>query len=203
RLALWTSPFGVAAGLARDRDSAPQSEITLTPTRAMLDRDRPADAIFAILSHVNGPIRLETLVRKVAELWNVTDTAPRAVAALTIGDDKPSAHDRIEARQTLEILWSEITALRAPQRAALLLNLRDIEGANGIVVFLLANVATFEQSAEALEMTPQQLAEVWSDLPLDDLRIGERLGLKRQQVINLRQAARDRLSRRMFRGPRR
>lgn len=207
RLALWTSSTGLAAGLARHRDQAPGSgEIAVTratATAAMLDRDHLAEAVFAVLARAAGAIELDALVSKIAELWNVTDFAPPSVATLTIGDDRPSAHDKVEARQTLAILWSEIRELRAPQRAALLLNLKDVSGANGIVGFLLTRVATFDDLAKAVGLTSARLAELWPQLPLDDLSIAEMLGLKRQQVINLRQAARDRLSRRMSRGSRR
>jgi hypothetical protein len=50
--------------------------------------------------------------------------------------------------------------------------------------------------AVALEMPPKVLAQLWNDLPLDDLAIASRLGLTRQQVINLRKSARARLARR-------
>jgi hypothetical protein len=40
------------------------------------------------------------------------------------------------------------------------------------------------------------------DLPLEDQRIGQRLGLDRQRVINLRKSARERLNRRTARSTR-
>jgi hypothetical protein len=40
------------------------------------------------------------------------------------------------------------------------------------------------------------LSALWDQLPLDDLSIAARLGVTRQQVINLRKAARARLARR-------
>ena len=48
-------------------------------------------------------------------------------------------------------------------------------------------------------LEPRQLALIWNDLPLDDLKIAALLGTERQQVINLRQAARNRLARRLLR----
>ncbi len=38
---------------------------------------------------------------------------------------------------------------------------------------------------------------LWNDLPLEDSSIAELLGATRQQVINLRKCARERLERRM------
>ena len=46
-------------------------------------------------------------------------------------------------------------------------------------------------------MPAPELAALWPDLPLEDAAIAERLGLTRQQVINLRKSARARLGRRM------
>ncbi|MFI5179332.1 MAG: hypothetical protein ACHQO8_12240, partial [Vicinamibacterales bacterium] len=61
----------------------------------------------------------------------------------------------------------------------------------------LTGIATIRQIAEVLDIPALDLAALWSELPLDDTRIGARLKLTRQQVINLRKSARERLSRRM------
>ena len=58
-------------------------------------------------------------------------------------------------------------------------------------------IATFQELAGMLGMAKEELAELWNRLPLDDNEIGARLGVERQQVINLRSAARQRLQRRM------
>ena len=42
-----------------------------------------------------------------------------------------------------------------------------------------------------------RFAELWNDLPLEDSAIAQLLGITRQQVINLRKTARERLARRM------
>jgi len=104
---------------------------------------------------------------------------------------------QIEQRQYLEKLWREIRDLRPPQRMALLLNLRDGDGANAAALLLLAGIATFDDVAAALEMESPRFAELWPRLPINDLEIAEMLGVARQQVINLRRAARERLGRRM------
>jgi hypothetical protein len=57
-------------------------------------------------------------------------------------------------------------------------------------------VASFEDLASALDITTDDLASLWNGLPLDDLTIAARLGVTRQQVINLRKSARERLERR-------
>jgi hypothetical protein len=83
------------------------------------------------------------------------------------------------------------------QRAALLLNLRNPNGVNVITLFPATGVATVEQIAEALEMTCEEFEKLWGALPMDDLSIAEYLGATRQQVINLRKNAREKLMRRI------
>jgi hypothetical protein len=83
------------------------------------------------------------------------------------------------------------------QRAALLLNLKDAEGRGCIALFTVTNIATLRELAEALEMKAEILAELWNKLPLEDAKIAELLKLTRQQVINARKSARERLARRL------
>ena len=51
--------------------------------------------------------------------------------------------------------------------------------------------------AEVIGIPAEELAALWSRLPLNDLEIATRLDLSRQQVINLRKSARQRLTRRL------
>jgi hypothetical protein len=48
-----------------------------------------------------------------------------------------------------------------------------------------------------LEISADEFAAVWNDLPIEDARIAELLGLTRQQVINARKSGRERLARRL------
>jgi len=79
---------------------------------------------------------------------------------------------------------------------ALLLNLRDAEGRGVLALMPLTETATLREIATALDMPPRELAQIWNQLPVEDAVIAERLGLTRQQVINLRKSARERLWRR-------
>jgi hypothetical protein len=94
-------------------------------------------------------------------------------------------------------MWREIRGLRLPQRLSLLLNLRDSKSASAIELFVFLGIATIDDIAAALEMSAEDLAAIWNALPLEDNVIAERLGVTRQQVINLRRAARERLARRL------
>jgi hypothetical protein len=98
---------------------------------------------------------------------------------------EPNQAWRIEKRIFLQRLWEELQQLPLNQRAALLLNLRDATGFSCITLFPATGIATIRQLAEALEISAESFAEVWNDLPLEDARIAELLGLTRQQVIYL------------------
>lgn len=114
-----------------------------------------------------------------------------------LADVQPDAAVAFERRTYLHRLWQEITALPPRQAAALLLNLRDAKGANAVSLLPLTGVASLRDVARILGMPAEELAALWSRLPLDDATIAVTLGLSRQQVINLRKSARQRLARRM------
>jgi hypothetical protein len=162
----------------------------------MLDRDRVGDAIEVLLAATGAAVTLDDLARALAELWNVADIAPPTLVSPAA--DPTVTHDvRLEGRQYLEIVWGEILELPPAQRAALLLNLRDADGGNAIALFTLLGIATLDAIAIAMNVPVDELAAMWNRLPLDDLTIASMLGVKRQQVINLRKSARERLARRM------
>ena len=201
RLSLWEASSGPAAGLAAWNGRAiVAQQIDLcgeTVTRVMLKSDDPASALLAILRHVGTPVSLDALTDVTASLWRIDDT--RRPGAEALSETEPSPLERAESRQFLQALWTEIRQLGSPHRAALLLNLRDGGGINAIQHFLLLGIAPFDEIASAICVTPDELAEIWNLLPLDDLRIAEMLGVTRQQVINFRKTARERLARRMMR----
>ena len=104
---------------------------------------------------------------------------------------------QVDLKIYLEKLWKEIKELPQRQRAAVLLNLKDAQGNSMIEMFPITGVASLREISAALEMGAREFAALWNDLPIDDNSIANRLGLTRQQVINLRKSARDRLARRM------
>lgn len=198
RFAAWLVANESVAGLRswRDRtDVMTGASITMHDAEPrMLGEARIGDAIEAVLTRFGRPLLLSELTDILAELWGITDAVP---------DEVPEARDAatpytcLEAREQLDTLWREVKELPPQQRAALLLNLRDADGMNALALFILLDVATFDELASVLEMTTEYLQSIWSSLPLDDLTIGAILGKARQQVINLRKSARMRLARRM------
>jgi len=164
------------------------------------DRTRPAEALHAILKSVGKPVVFESLQRAIADLWNVTDRQS-ADALPLLTDSRPSQHEALESRDYLAAVWQEVVTLPESQRTAILLNLRDPDGLNAAAHFILLGIASFDELARVAGLTPERLEALWNDLPLSDIEIAAMLGLSRQQVINLRQAGRRRLGRRLREQP--
>ena len=164
-----------------------------------------AEAAPALIRWAGGPLQLDDLVELVGQLLGLADAPAvrpgadddRPSDAEAIADPAPSALAVLSDRQALAGLWAEVEQLRVRQRLALLLNLRDDEGHGVIALLPVTGVASIRSIAAMLEMPASELAALWPVLPLEDAAIAQRLGLTRQQVINLRKSARARLGRKM------
>jgi hypothetical protein len=138
-----------------------------------------------------------------AEFWQITDLPlesldnPEREPGKESINLTPGVDVLLEHRVYLEKLWTEVCELPVWQRAALLLNLRDAQGGSAIFFIPHLGIASQKQIAEILELRDEEFSTIWDDLPLDDARIAQMLGITRQQVINLRKTARERLVRRM------
>jgi hypothetical protein len=165
------------------------------------------DVLAAIFAWLQCPIEFDELVATVTECSGINDelkpVGPGEDAASqgweTVRDQRVDVAVQVERHLYLERLWLEICQLPARQQMALLLNLRDGNGRDVVALFPLTGVATLCQIAAVLNLTIEEFAELWNELPLDDLRIAQRMAITRQQVINLRKSARESLARRMQR----
>jgi RNA polymerase sigma factor (sigma-70 family) len=166
-----------------------------------------SEVVSSIFRFVEGPVRLNELVSTVSALVGTDFTTVnfddnQRVGQQEIRDSHPTVEETIEHRIFLEYIWSEILELPLRQRSALLLNLTGPGGQSVIALLPVLGIASVDQIAEALALSGTQLMNLWNELPLDDETIGRQLGASRQQVINLRKTARERLVRRSraFRG---
>jgi hypothetical protein len=168
-------------------------------TRKEPSRDDLASLLGSILQAVGGPVELDRLVGAIASLSPTQSVDESRASGLDALPDESSipADLALDQRRLTERLWREIASLPLRQRVALLLSLRDARGAGLLWVFPLTGAASMRQIARALEMPDLDLAEIWNRLPLDDHALADRLGCTRQQVINLRSAARKRLGHRL------
>lgn len=162
----------------------------------------------AIFKKLEGPAELDELAGAVARLQGIQEERAEQLAGRSDGDEGVdlvaelpdrgmSVVAQVDLKIYLEKLWEEIRDLPMRQRAAILLNLKDAQGNSMIEMLPITGVASVREIAAALEMSAREFASLWNDLPLDDNAIASRLGLTRQQVINLRKSARMRLARRM------
>ena len=190
------------------REDARAFERDVTVQKSWSQQKNAFELLTAIFGWTNAPVEIDLLVSICADWWNVTDETIEIDSSNTnkkgeerpnvqLADAGPDAFTETERRDYLQRLWNEIADLPTRQRAAVLLNLKDENGRGVIDLWLVIGVATVEKIAAVLEMSVEAFAELWNDLPLDDNRIAERLNLTRQQVINLRKSARERLARRM------
>jgi DNA-directed RNA polymerase specialized sigma24 family protein len=222
--ALWQSQSGTFvcgragwAGTVSEECSEGDLEIIppLSPALSVTWNDsvgRPqiARALGHVFDHVQKPVELERLVETVAELFRLpmtpTQSTPiqrpdqsesQRTAASDRADETASIELSLVYRSALHEVWREVDQLPPRQRMALLLGLRDENGSAVASLLILLGIVTFEALAAAVELSSEELTAIWDQLPLPDLVISERLGLTRQQVINLRKSARDRLGRRL------
>jgi hypothetical protein len=158
----------------------------------------PADLLEKVFLRLGGPVEFDELVGIVAFLWGVEDAATVSEQSATeIECRAADPGQRLELQQWAAELWNQICQLPRAQRVALLLNLRTPGAGSAVALLPLTGVAGIRQIAEALEFSADEFAAMWKLLPMDDLAIAAKLGLTRQQVINLRKSARERLQRRI------
>jgi hypothetical protein len=188
RVAMWRDRASIVAGLAEWRGSDARG---VAPRALSLVRDDLERALIGLFEETRAPLLLDDVVSSIAVAWGIVEERNSPSAEATGSDHS------LEQRDYLGAVWSEIRALRPTHRAALLLNLRDGDSVSAIELFVLLGIATIDDIAAALEMPTSDLATIWNTVPQDDRTIAGRLGITRQQVINFRRAARDRLSRRM------
>jgi hypothetical protein len=190
-----------------DRSAQPAGRQTPTVSQVLaagqagnthLDDLDLAGLIAAFFKCVNAPVPLASLITFLAEAWAINDESTRQDDQHL--EDRPDLRmsfvAEVEQRNYIGRVWGEIVQLPLKQRCALLLNLTDHLGNEVLALLPGLGVASLYDIAVALGMTVEQLAELWADLPIDDYSIAELLGVTRQQVINLRKSARERLTRR-------
>src|SRR5215217_4826712 len=201
----WYAGFSGRQETGSEAEAPDASESNTHPTDGRLSAAQmKSDEFLGVLFERSGrPIVFDEVVKIAAETWHIHD--PPAESIDTGGSERddlftssePRVDLALEQRLFFEEVWFEVCQLPVLQRAALLLNLRDSRD-GGVISFLpFLGVASKEELARLLEMPYADFQKLWNELPLDDLRIAQMFAITRQQVINLRKTARERLARRM------
>jgi hypothetical protein len=170
-------------------------EPTKTAREAMGEIDFQTIDLATLLTRLfewlEQPIELRQLIDVMGELRQISDH--RQSLEVTILDQSeprdlsPSPVEAMKWREYLRWLWEEIARLSRPQRLAFVLH------SNVTMELEILGIASIRKIAVVLEIPAEEMAQLWNRIPVDDLAIAELLGQQRQQVINLRRVARDRL----------
>jgi RNA polymerase sigma factor (sigma-70 family) len=195
RFALWETPAGT--WMAGRQRSVPVAVKLLksSPATTWRSSQETAKLLERIFFEAGGAILFRDLVERVAHQWGIEDQPDAELAECRLPGG--NIQTDLENRAWLKRLWEEVAQLPLRQRVALLLNLRDDQGGPALALLPLTGVAKFRDIAATLDIDPEELAGMWKDLPWEDQKIADRLGLNRQQISNMRAAARERLSRRL------
>ncbi len=165
---------------------------------ASLRRNSALEQVVALFNWSQEFIHLGDLIAIFQKWWNLPDeTVQLEDYFLTQPFEVLKIETALESNKKLKTVWAEITLLPLAQRKALLLNLRDSVDRELVTLLPALDIASLREIAASLEMIPENLAQVWNNLPLNDQQIASEMGLERRQVINLRRAARERLARRL------
>ena len=211
--ALWNGPGGeLWAGFEAWRERSPEAGAQARQGRLAADPLAVAAEVFGVrgweslplpelvsrlFAWLGGPLRLRDLTDVVAECHGIAGNraepllidAPEEACVLGVQAAEPSPHDALRWKEYLGWLIQEAARLTLRQRSAFLLHsscLLDME---------LLGMMGIRQAARLLELPPEQMAEHWTALPLEDRVIGAILQAETQQVINLRKVARGILGR--------
>lgn len=192
-MAIWKDREGIwLCGRAPWRGRTDRA--TLPTAGAVSGQRTPKELLSRLFEVSGGPLELARVVDLAASVWQVPLVEVDDESEVErIRDPRPPADLDIDHHQQAARAWTQIRELPIRQRQALLLNLRG----DALSLFVVTGTASLRAIALALEMSAEALASLWNDLPMPDNDIASRLGCTRQQVINLRMAARKRLANRL------
>jgi len=212
--ALWTNEtYGLICGFAQWRDKATLAsqrileKIRHDPAEWIQTVDLPsvgvnraqlASLLHALFQSFESPVKLDDLVNIVADICREKDQPDESLDEVTdLAAPSLDFDTVLEQQHMLGLLWQEVGQLPRRQRVALLLNFKDARGQELVSLLPYTRTATIAQIAQTLDLPLVEFLNLWNKLPLEDATIAELLGATRQQVINLRKCARERLERRM------
>jgi hypothetical protein len=199
----WYAGFSTRPETGAEAPAAVEAVTHATDGKLSDAQIKPDQFLCVLFERSGRPLVFDEVVKIAAETWHIHDPPAESIDTGGSERDYPftSSEPRIdlalEQRLLFEQVWLEVCQLPVLQRVALLLNLRDSRD-GGVISFLpFLGVASKEELARLLEMPYADFQKVWNELPLDDSRIAQMFGITRQQVINLRKTARERLARKM------
>ena len=143
---------------------------------------------------LNHPIRMTDLISGCMRIWSLRFTPPEMHVndAHSVDTERESGRTKDYATFFQQLI-TEIRSLPLRQRRALLWHWSATDWCT-IAAYAGCGLMEF---AHILEIDEDDLYRTYRRLPLPDSEIAEQLGVTRQQVINLRKSALERLRRRL------
>jgi RNA polymerase sigma factor (sigma-70 family) len=153
----------------------------------------------------DAAVELDLLVNLIARLLGIKDHLPESLddeskryLEARLSESTFSVNLRLDAKDILVHLWDAVRSLPINQRDTFCLSFSDQSGEDLFSLLIDAEVASFEEIARALGRAEAELAELWSEMPMDRTKIAVALKATPPQVSKWRFRAVARLERQMF-----
>jgi len=151
------------------------------------------DLLAAIFNYVGGPVKVDEIVSVIADIKGIRDMPQTNINDLAyerlqgMSESSLRIDEMLEMRATLRLFWEKLCLLPREEFKVYTLYARDTSGEDIITLFLAARIATESEIAEQLEMSMEQVRDLWLNrLPLDNDSIARELGIKVERVYKLR-----------------
>lgn len=155
--------------------------------------------VTALFDLLDRAAAFDDLVRFTCDFLRIEEPTevvePVDLPEFEISSGQATALSDVEDSELVRRVWHGVLSLPVSHRIALLMNYREDAGGDLLSMLPVMRVATVRQIAAELGFKAEDFARIWNELPWDDNRIAEHLRVTRQQVINLRQSARQMLRR--------
>ena len=158
------------------------------------------DLLAAIFNQVGEPISVDDVVSVIADAKGIKDLpaisfdSDEQDLAQNLSDSRVRIDTILEMREPLKMIWEALCQLPRDEFKVYMLYAQDDTGEDLITLFLAAKIVTASQIAELLDLSADQLLNVWiARLPLDNETIAKELGIKVERVYKLRFQAGKRL----------
>jgi len=158
-----------------------------------------SDLVGELFDRCGGPIEIERLVQMIAGVQGVKDyqkesidTSPISIKRIANAPGRD--HEELEARELLRHLWMKMGELPRNQRKTFALTSGDHTGESLLHTILREQIVTITQIYSALEITRDELIEIWDRLPLDIATAAKQLRTSTHMVAKWRHRSSKRLA---------
>jgi len=158
-----------------------------------------SDLVVELFDRCGGPIEIERLVQMIAGVQGVKDyqkesidTSPISIQSIANAPGRD--HEELEARELLRHLWMKMGELPRNHRKTFALTSGDHTGESLLHTILREQIVTITQIYSALEITRDELIEIWDRLPLDIATAAKQLRTSTHMVAKWRHRSSRRLA---------